>query len=216
MCDIIQNCQALEAMDETALIKSAKKGDVDAFNRLVLTYQEQAYNLALRMLHDDTSAQDATQISFISAWEKIHTFHGGSFRAWMLRIVTNNCYDELRRWKRKPTADLNPTDGDSGEEIEDPEWLTDSGDSPEERLARKELEEAIQRCIDHLPEEFRAVVILVDVQGLDYQTASDVVKSPLGTIRSRLARARHRLQDCLQGVRELLPAEFRFNSESRL
>ncbi|MCJ7518741.1 MAG: hypothetical protein MUO42_03610, partial [Anaerolineaceae bacterium] len=76
-------------MDETALIQQAKQGDLDAFNRLVLAYQEQTYNLALRILGDDPSAQDATQVSFINAYQSIKSFRGGSFRAWILRILTN-------------------------------------------------------------------------------------------------------------------------------
>ena len=202
-------------MDEFALIDQAKKGDLDAFNRLVLAYQDQAYNLALRMLGDQPSAEDAVQVSFISAYEKIKTFRGGSFRAWVLRITANNCYDELRRQKRKPTADLNPADAESGEELDDPQWLADESVSPEEKVSQKELESAIQRCINELPQDFRAAVILVDIQGMDYQAASEVVKTPMGTIRSRLARGRQRLQECLQGVWELLPEKYRLNSESK-
>lgn len=202
-------------MDEAALIKQAKKGDVDAFNRLVLTYQDQAFNLAYRMLHSDPAAQDATQDSFVSAFEKLHTFRGGSFQAWILRIVANNCYDEVRRWKRRPETDLNPVRSGDGEEVEDPEWLADDTNSPEEQMERRELAEAIQRCIDRLPYDFKVIVLLVDVEGLDYQAASDVIQSPLGTVRSRLARARRRLQDCLRGFGELLPDPFRLESESR-
>jgi RNA polymerase sigma-70 factor (ECF subfamily) len=202
-------------MDETALIQEAKHGDLDAFNRLVLAYQEQAYNLALRLLGDDPSAQDATQIAFINAYQAIRSFRGGSFRAWILRILTNACYDELRRQKRKPTEDLNPVDTNSGEEMEDPAWLSDDSQSPEEHVSRQELEKAIQKCLGGLPEEFRTVIVLVDVQGMDYQEASEVVKTPLGTIRSRLARARQRVQDCLQNVGELLPEKYRLHDESR-
>ncbi len=203
-------------MDEEYLIQSAQKGDLDTFNRLVLAYQQQAYNLALRMLGDDDGAQDATQQSFISAYEKIRTFRGGSFRAWIMRIVANNCYDELRRLKRNPTTELTPVITDSGEEMEEPEWLADSSSpSPEEHYEQKELEAAIQGCINALPEEFRTVVVLVDLQGMDYREAAEVINSPLGTVRSRLARARQRLQDCLRGTRELLPEKFRLNNESR-
>ncbi len=167
------------------------------------------------MLGDDPPAQDATQIAFINAFQSIKSFRGGSFRAWILRILTNTCYDELRRQKRKPTESLNPVDTDSGEELEDPAWLSDDSQSPEERISQKELEKAIQRCLGSLPEEFRTAIILVDVQGMDYQEASEVVNKPLGTIRSRLARARQRMQDCLQTAGELLPAKYRFNNESR-
>lgn len=201
-------------MDEIALIKQAKEGDLDAFNQLALAYQDLAFNLALRMLGDQPSAEDAVQISFISAFQKIRSFRGGSFRAWLLRITSNNCLDELRRHKRKPIVDLHPEDPESGEEWEDARWLADESISPEEKVANKELESVIQRCIQALPDEFRVVVVLVDVQGLDYQQASEVINSPLGTIRSRLARARLRLQDCLQGARELLPEKYRLTDES--
>lgn len=202
-------------MEETALINQAKKGDLDAFNRLVLEYQDQAFNLALRMLGDQPSAEDAVQLSFISAYENLRSFRGGSFRAWILRITSNNCLDELRRQKRKPTVDLVPEDPETGEELESPEWLADEAMSPEEKVSQRELESVIQRCIQELPDEFRAVVVLVDVQGMDYQEASEVVRSPLGTIRSRLARARLRLQECLRGAWELLPEKYRLNNESR-
>jgi RNA polymerase sigma-70 factor (ECF subfamily) len=202
-------------MEETTLINQAKEGDLDAFNRLVLAYQDQAYNLALRMLGDQPSAEDAVQLTFISAYENLRSFRGGSFRAWILRITSNNCLDELRRQKRKPIVDLAPENPETGEELESPEWLADDAMSPEEKVAQKELESIIQRCIRELPDEFRAVVVLVDVQGMDYQEASEAARSPLGTIRSRLARARQRLQDCLRGAWELLPEKYRLNNESR-
>ncbi|MBM3138030.1 MAG: sigma-70 family RNA polymerase sigma factor [Chloroflexi bacterium] len=205
----------LFVMDETALINQAKKGDLDAFNRLVLEFQDQAFNLALRMLGDQPSAEDAVQMSFISAYENLRSFRGGSFRAWILRITANNCLNELRRQKRKPTTDLSPEDPETGDEMESPDWLADESMSPEEKVSQKELESVIQRCIQALPDEFRTVVLLVDVQGLDYQEASEVVSTPLGTIRSRLARARQRLQECLQGAWELLPDKYRLYKESR-
>ena len=203
-------------MDESALINHAKKGNLDAFNRLVLTYQEQVYNLAFRMLSDEMIAEDVSQNTFISAQKHIRSFRGGSFRAWLLRIAANNCYDELRRVKRKPTQPLNLFDESSGEEIEDSKWLKDLGSSPEEQLECKQLEQAIQLCINRLPEGYRAVVILVDVQGLGYQEASQITNAPIGTIRSRLSRARKQLQNCLQTFRELLPEAFRLKSESSL
>ncbi len=202
-------------MDESALIQDARHGNLEAFNRLVLAYQDQAYNLAYRLLGDDAAAQDATQTAFINAYQAIRTFRGGSFRAWILRILTNACYDELRRQKRKPTEVLNPIDSESSEELEDPVWLSDDSQSPEDRVEMQELENAIQNCLGGLPEEFRTVIVLVDVQGMDYQEASRVVNTPLGTVRSRLARARQRVQDCLQNAGELLPEKYRLMDESR-
>jgi RNA polymerase sigma-70 factor (ECF subfamily) len=202
-------------VDESILIQNAKKGDLDSFNSLVLTYQEQVFNLTYRMLNDEMAAEDACQNTFISAFKSIRSFRDGSFRAWLLRIAANNCYDEFRRKKRTPTQPLTAVDEETGEELEDPTWLEDTHNLPQEDVEQKELEQAIQICIDRLPEQFRAAVILVDVQGFGYEEAAQVIKSPIGTVRSRLARARQQLQNCLQGFRELLPEAFRLNGGSR-
>lgn len=199
-------------MDEVALIRDAQKGDLDAYNRLVLAYQDLIYNQAYRMMGESDSAEDASQEAFISAYKNLRSFRGGSFRAWMLRIVTNACYDELRRRKRRPTTHLEPIDS-NGEEIESPNWIVDQNELPEDTLQRIELGDAIQKCLDELPEEFRAAVILVDVQGFDYAEAAEAIGKPLGTIKSRLARARMRMRDCLQGFWELLPSRFRLEDE---
>jgi RNA polymerase sigma factor (sigma-70 family) len=195
-------------MDEVELIEFARRGDLDSFNRLVLAYQDTVYNQAYRVLGDFQAADDATQETFISAYNSIRSFRGGSFKAWLLRIVTNASYDELRRKKRKPTTSLEPLD-DSGDEIESPSWIADPSESPEESAERGELGRAIQHCLDELPLDFRIIVTLVDVQGLDYIEAADAIGKPLGTVKSRLARGRLRLRDCLQGFRELLPGSLR-------
>lgn len=200
-------------MDETFLIQAAQRGDLDAFNRLVLAYQDIVYNQALRMLNDDAPAQDATQEAFISAYRSLTSFRGGSFRAWLLRIVTNACYDILRRRQRRPTTSLEPLD-DAGEEIESPQWLADPGEMPEESIERAELEQAIISCLDGLPMEFRSAVVMVDVQGLDYAEAAQAIGKPIGTVKSRLARARLRLRDCLQSFWELLPVDLRLKFEA--
>jgi RNA polymerase sigma-70 factor, ECF subfamily len=195
-------------VDETALIQAARGGDLDSFNRLVLAYQDMVYNHAYRMMGEDESADDATQNTFISAYNHLSSFRGGSFKAWLLRIVTNACYDELRRRKRRPTVPLEPID-DTGEEVESARWMIDPAEQPEERAERVELQRAIQHCLDNLPVEFRSAVIMVDIQGLDYSEASQAARKPIGTIKSRLARARLRLRDCLNGFAELLPTGFR-------
>ena len=202
-------------MDEFLLIQDSQKGDLDAFNRLVLSYQDLLYNTALRILGDDYLAADATQDAFISAFRNLNSFRGGSFKAWLMRTVTNACYDELRRQKRRPTVSLEPANSDD-EEIESPRWLADSSMSPAEKFEADELEHAIQHCLNSLPVDFRTVVVLADIQGIDYAEVAKIAKAPLGTIKSRLARARLRLRECLQGFGELLPAAFRLKEESPL
>lgn len=200
-------------MDELGLALAAKDGDLNAFNRLVLEYQEMAFNLAYRLLGDPDSAADASQNAFISAYRHLESYRGGSFKSWVMRIVTNTCYDELRRQKRRPTTPLEPYDSDQDEEIENPFWLEDDNPKPEEILESNELDHAIQNCLQQMKPDFRTVVIMVDIQGMDYQEVSDSTGTSLGTIKSRLARARGKLRDCLQAFRELLPEKFRLEGE---
>ncbi len=199
-------------MDESALILDAQRGDLDAFNTLVLSHQDSLFNAALRILGDQDLAADATQEAFLSAFRGLSTFRGGSFKAWLLRTVTNACYDELRRSKRRPTTPLEP-EGHDGADVESPRWLADPELSPEQQAEAAELEHAIQHCLENLPLEFRTVVVMADLQGLDYAEVALAVRAPLGTIKSRLARARLRLRECLHDFEELLPAAFRLQIE---
>jgi len=203
-------------VDEVALVRAALSGDLDSFNRLVLAYQELAYNLAYRMLSDEDAASDATQTAFFSAYRSLSSYRGGSFRAWVMRMVTNTCYDELRRRQRHPTTPLEPVDEEDDEEIESPAWLADSSPNPEQMLEQGQLDQAVQSCLEGLTDEFRVVVVMVDVEGLDYQEVSIAIGKPLGTVKSRVARARLKLRDCLQGFWELLPVQFRLENEDQL
>lgn len=199
-------------MDEFALVQDAVAGDLDAFNRLVLAYQDMAFNLAYRMLGDPAMAEDAVQDSFISAYKHLQSYRGGSFKAWVMRMVTNTCYDELRRQHRHPSVSLEPVNDDD-EEIENPTWMVDSQLSPETRSELAELDRAVQHCLMNLAPDFRSVVVMVDVQGMDYEEVAQSMNTPLGTIKSRLARARMKLRDCLGGFGELIPAAYRQDGE---
>jgi RNA polymerase sigma-70 factor (ECF subfamily) len=195
-------------MNEQALITDSQGGNLDAFNTLILHYQDSVFNTALRILGDEDQAADASQEAFISAFKSIASFRGGSFRAWLMRTVTNACYDELRRQKRRPTTPLEP-DTEDGEEMDSPKWLADPGMTPDQKAEADEVEHAIQHCLNNLPLEFKTVVVMADIQGMDYTEVAAAVRVPLGTIKSRLARARLRLRECLQSFEELLPASYR-------
>jgi len=199
-------------MDLKEQIKKSLKGDLNSFNQIVLEYQNLVYNQAYRIMGEGASAEDAAQEAFISAYKKLHTYRGGSFKSWLLRIVSNACYDEFRRRKRQPIAPLYPEDI-NGNELDSASWLEGNEEKPEDYLLRSELSDAIQTCLDRLEFEFRTIVVLIDFQGMDYASAAKVVDRPLGTVKSRLARARRNLKDCLQGFRELLPVEFRHVGE---
>jgi RNA polymerase sigma-70 factor (ECF subfamily) len=199
-------------MDLKEQIKKSLKGDLNSFNQIVLEYQNLVYNQAYRIMGEGASAEDAAQEAFISAYKKLHTYRGGSFKSWLLRIVSNACYDEFRRRKRQPIVPLYPEDK-NGNELDSASWLEGNEEKPEDYVLRSELSDAIQTCLDRLEFEFRTIVVLVDLQGMDYASAAKVVDRPLGTVKSRLARARRNLKDCLQSFRELLPIEFRHVGE---
>lgn len=199
-------------MEESLLIEKAADGDLDAFNQLVLTYQDLAFNVAYRIMADEAAAADATQDAVISMYRKLDSYRGGSFKAWFLRIVTNACYDELRKQKRRPTVTLEP-ETDDGDLIESPDWLADESPGLEETVMNSQLEKAIQECLNKLNEKHRAVMVMVDVSGEDYETVAEIIQSPVGTVKSRLSRARLKMQECLQVAGELLPDQFRLNSE---
>lgn len=197
---------APERWDEEALVKAAQRGQMDAFNELILHYQSQVFNLAYHILHDPAAADDATQEAFISAYRSIKRFRGGSFRSWLLRIVTNACYDELRRRKRRPNISWDDF-GDMDEEANP--HLVNGGPKPEESVQQQELRALLERSIAKLSKHHRTTIILIDRIGLSYEEAAKVMDVALGTVKSRLARARKEMQSLLQAERELLPARFR-------
>ena len=195
-------------MDEQALVTAARRGDVQAFNQLVLTYQTLAYNVAYRMVRNPAVAADMTQDAFISAFRSIRRFRGGSFKAWLLRIVTNACYDHFRVRQRRPTTPLDDMLIDPDHSV----IMTDHKESPEAFAMRQDLGEAIQRRLDQLPPDQRITIILSDIQGLSYQEIARATDVSLGTVKSRLSRARARLRDYLQEDAELLPSHYRHTS----
>lgn len=188
-------------MDEQPLITSAQSGSLDAFNQLVLLHQDLVYRQAFWMLGEPEAAEDITQDTFLLAYRNLPSFRGGSFKAWLFRIVSNLCYDELRRKNRRPTQPLNPTDSED-DEIESPAWLADSGPTPEELVERADLRQTLQRFLEELPAEYRSLVLLIDVEGLNYMEAAQALDIPVGTVKSRLARARMRLRGWLLSSNE--------------
>lgn len=195
-----------DTWDEATLITDAQRGNLDAFNALILHYQTQVFNLAYHLMQDIASADDAAQEAFISAYRALDKFRGGSFRAWLLRIVSNACYDEMRRRKRRPAVSWD----DFGElEEEANPHLVDHAESPEQAIQRDELRALLDRAMAKLPKEQRLVLVLVDRMGFSYAEAAQTMKTRLGTVKSRLARARRKMQTLLQAEAELLPARYR-------
>jgi RNA polymerase sigma-70 factor (ECF subfamily) len=198
-------------MDEQSLILAAQKGDVAAFNQLVRAYQTLVYRTACRVLCDSASAEDATQDAFISAFKHLRDYRGGSFKAWLLRIVTNACYDQLRAKQRRPTASLDALLIDP----DNPALGADraASESPQEFAERRELGAAIQRGLATLPPDQRMTLVLVDIEGFDYEETATATGANIGTVKSRLSRGRTQLRNFLLNQQELLPSRYRLNTE---
>ena len=185
------------------LVRRSKQGDLLAFNQIVERYQSQVYNLSARILGDLTTAEDVGQETFISAHRAIGGFRGGSLRAWLLRIASNLSYDHIRSSRRRPERSLDQA-------LLNPSFDVPSTiESPEQGAIRGELRAEIQRGILSLPVDQRAVLVMVDVQGLSYEEAAAATRVSTGTVKSRLSRARSRVRDYMLQHRELLPDQFR-------
>lgn len=197
---------ASDASQEMVWIDAAQAGDLEAFNALVLRYQDMAFTIAYRMMGDNQRAADATQDAFLTAYRRLETYMGGNFKAWLMKIVTNTCYDALRYEKRRPATHLDDLAPDG---IDDDPLIPDPTPTPEQHLQTSELQRAIQQCIDALNPDQRLVLVMSDIEGYPYQEIADQLNTQLGTVKSRLSRARARVRQCLLAVRELLPDEYR-------
>jgi RNA polymerase sigma-70 factor (ECF subfamily) len=183
--------------EEQALVKAAQHGDLNAFNALILRYQNLLYGIALRMLNDEDIASDAVQEALISAFSKLNTFRGGSLRSWLARVTVNACSDEMRRKRRQREVPMEQFNME-GDEVEDLSWMIDPAARPEEQYESFELENAIQHSLRQLTPAYREALVLVDIEGLSYEEASIAARVPVGTVKSRLARARLQMQEKLK------------------
>jgi RNA polymerase sigma-70 factor (ECF subfamily) len=181
----------------------AREGDLSAFNELVVEHQALVYNVCYRMLGQAQAAEDATQEAFVSAWRNIGTLRGEAFRPWILRIATNLCRDELRRRVRRPSSSL-----DVALEAGVPE-PPDDDPLPEDAAVNAELRAGLDAALAALPDDQRTAIVLCDVEGLDYAEIAAVMRTSLGTVKSRIARGRLRLREALLRQPELLPGRFR-------
>ena len=187
---------------EDELILYSKEGNLDAYNQLIEIYQQQVYNIALRMLGSPQDAEDVTQEIFVQSWKSLGGFRGKNFRAWLFRIASNACKDFLRSKRSRKADSLDAIF---------PEYnpLPSPTESPEEHALKEEVADLIARQLLHLSEDQRLVVTLADLQGLSYEEIAEVTSTSLGTVKSRLNRGRANLRDLLLKHQELLPLEFR-------
>lgn len=182
--------------DEAKIINIAQRGNREAFNHLVISYRAKIFNLALRIMRDEDAAEEITQYTFVHAFINISSFRYGSFYGWLYRIATNACYDEYRRHKRHPMLSienevlykekLTPYDGNP---------LTEN--QPEIEAERHELELTIKSALNQLDPKQRTMIELIVQQEFDYRQTAQMLDIPVGTVKSRLSRARSHLHQIL-------------------
>ncbi len=176
---------------EAQIVNKVLRGDVNAFETLVVEYEKNVYAIAQRMTGNPEDAADMTQETFIKAFNSLQSFRGDSkFSVWLYRIATNVCLDFLRSRNRKPTVSLSVED-DEGEESQLD--IADESQSPELLLERGLTRDAVRRGLDALSPEYRQILLLREIQGLSYEEISQVLSLEVGTVKSRIFRARKRL-----------------------
>ncbi len=192
---------------EQTLIAQSRAGDLDSFNAIVDMYQGQVYGVALRMVRDAALAEDLAQEAFISAYRNLNQYRGGSFKAWLLRITRNATLDALRKSQRRPSESLDENMIAFEAELVSPEA------TPDEAVLNAELGDHIKDVMADLHPDQRMALVLIDVEGLSYEEAAETMAVSIGTVKSRLSRARGRMREALLADPELLPSQFRQVSE---
>jgi len=177
--------------EEIRIVQKVIRGDVNAFEKLVLEYEKSVYNIALRMTGNSEDASDMTQEAFIKAYNSLQSFRGDSkFSVWLYRIATNVCLDFLRSRSRKPTVSLSVEDNE-GEEVQLD--VADESQSPELLLDRQMTRESVRRGLETLSPEYRQILLLREIRGLSYDEISQALGLEVGTVKSRIFRARKKL-----------------------
>lgn len=195
-------------LHESELILKCKNGNIEAFEQLVLKYQRQIYTVAYRFMGNHEDASDLAQEAFIKAYKSIDRFRGdSSLKTWLYHIVSNVCRDELRKRKKAQILSLDaPITTDEGEFSRQTEDWTYS---PDLIYESKETQYFIQKALDQLSPDYKAVIILREIQGFSYEEIAQHLDCSLGTIKSRLNRARKAMRNIIMERRELFVEEYR-------
>jgi RNA polymerase sigma-70 factor, ECF subfamily len=195
---------APEPSDEH-LVSLSKDGNLGAFNSLVERYQGPVFNLCLRLIGDSSSAEDATQEAFLSAYRSISKFAGGNFRSWLFRIAANESKDELRRRMRRGPQDSLTADDDDHAGIDPP----DTGETPADYAERLEMGRGITNALMELSFDHRQAVLLSDLHGYRYDEIAEMTGASIGTVKSRIHRGREKLRTLLSERSELFDPDQR-------
>lgn len=186
---------AVAVLDMNTTIQAARGGDEWAFTYLINYYRGAAERVAQHILRTEEAAADAVQESLIKVHRAMPRFQDGNFRSWLLRIVTNTCYDHLRKEKRRTAVSLDELSEESDGEITITSTI--EANNPESAMLQDETMQGLLAAIEALPSWHKTVVLMIDVHGYDYAETAEILELPLGTIKSRLSRARSALRDDL-------------------
>ncbi|MBX9696188.1 MAG: sigma-70 family RNA polymerase sigma factor [Cyanobacteria bacterium] len=190
---------AYSQQSDRDLVLACQRREPDAFEELVKRHQKTVYALLYQLAPDWQDTSDLAQEVFIRIWRSINNLRNpAAFRSWLTQIVTNLFYDELRRRPRKlPTISMDESldDGSDDGLTRD---IPDESTQPDEGLLNKELSEVIRQAMLKLPEQFRTAIVLREVEGLSYEEIAVITKTEMGTVKSRIARARLKLQEMLR------------------
>jgi RNA polymerase sigma-70 factor (ECF subfamily) len=194
---ILYNYQMNEILDESSFIKRFKKGDAFLFEQFVLKYQHRIFNLCLYMLGDTHDAEDAAQDTFIKAYQNLKNFKPkASFYTWLYRIAVNTCID----YKRRPIFDSLFRKSKDGNDFS--AELPSDIPSPERLYESKQTGYALQAALKRLSKKLRAAIILKEIEGLSYEDIAEVLDISMGTVKSRISRAREELKKLMKEFME--------------
>jgi RNA polymerase sigma-70 factor, ECF subfamily len=185
-------------MSDRDLVARARRGDREAFTQLIVQYQVPLYNMALRMVGEREDAADIAQEAFMRAWEKIRTLREAPFKSWLFQIAANLCYDHFRRGRR---LGVMPEEDQAANVVS----LGLAAPDPQERAEANERHRILRASITALDHDLRIAIILRDVNGMTYDEIAEVLRVPLGTVKSRIARARAAVQEKLGMHPDLFP-----------
>lgn len=184
------------SLTDLELVQRVQAGDKKSFDVLVLKYQHKVINLVMRYMHDPDTAQDVAQEAFIKAYRGLKNFRGESaFYTWLYRIAINTAKNHLvSQGRRTPTNDI---DADEAEQFEGESALKEYG-TPENEMLRDEIQSIVSNAIDALPDDLRTAIVLRELEGMSYEEIAEAMDCPIGTVRSRIFRARESIDKVLQ------------------
>jgi RNA polymerase sigma-70 factor, ECF subfamily len=185
-------------VQEMRLIQECRDGKLESFEPLVKQHQERVYNVAYQVLRNESSAEEATQTTFVRTWQTISKFRGQcSFGTWVYRICIHECCNIIRTRNRKKELMLTTSDEDGGLDLDQ---LIQSNQRPDRETIQRELQGLITQALAKLPEEHRVVLVLRELHGMDYSEIARVMNCRQGTVMSRLFHARRKLRKLLEKI----------------